>query len=79
MLRIVIWKQWKTKKKRRWGLLKLNAPRGLAEKHSGWGNHYQFVARYSVLKDVVSKEVLARKGLVSILDYYEKRHSLKYV
>ncbi len=78
MIRIVIWKQWKKVSKRYWGLRKLGVPDWLARKHSQWGDHYQFVAQKSSLKSAVSKEILIRKGLVSCLDYYIKRHSLKF-
>ena len=78
MIRIIIWKQWKVPQKRRWGLLKLEVPEWLANKVSLWGNHYQFVAQNSVLKKAVSKQILARRGLVSCLDYYNERHSLKF-
>ena len=74
-LRVIIWKQWKTKTKRRWGLLKLGVPRWLADKVSGWGAHYQLVAHKSVLKRAISKPVLTKRGLVSCLDYYMERHA----
>ena len=77
MIRIVIWKQWKVPKKRRWGLLKLGVPEWIANKESQWGDHYQFVAQKSVLKSAVSKQILTKRGLVSCLDYYNVRHSLK--
>lgn len=73
-LRVIIWKQWKTKAKRRWGLLKLGVPRWLANKVSGWGNHYQLVACKSVLNRAISKPVLTKRGLVSCLDSYMERH-----
>lgn len=76
-IRVVIWKQWKKKSKRLWGLLKLGVPKWIANKVSGWGDHYQFVAQKSVLKRAISKPVLAKRGLVSCLDYYLKRHVLK--
>lgn len=76
-LRVIIWKQWKKKSKRLWGLLKLGVPKWIADKVSGWGDHYQLVAQKSVLKRAVSKEVLAKRGLVSCLDYYLERHALK--
>ncbi len=50
MIRVIIWKQWKTGKKRLWGLLKLGVPKWIAHKVSNWGDHYQFVATKSVLK-----------------------------
>lgn len=73
-LRVIIWKQWKTKAKRRWGLLKLGVPRWIADKVSGWGNHYQLVAHKSILKRAISKPVLTKRGLVSCLDYYMERY-----
>ena len=73
-LREIIWKQWKTKAKRRLGLLKLGVPRWLADKVSGWGNHYQLVTCQSVLNQAISKPILTKRGLVSCLDYYMERH-----
>ncbi len=76
-IRVIIWKQWKKKSRRLWGLLKLGVPRWIADKISGWGDHYQLVAQKSVLKRAISKPVLTKRGLVSCLDYYLKRHALK--
>lgn len=76
-IRVIIWKQWKKKSRRLWGLLKLGVPRWIADKVSGWGDHYQLVAQKSVLKRAISKPVLTKRGLVSCLDYYLKRHALK--
>ena len=76
-LRVIIWKQWKKKSRRLWGLLKLGVPKWIADKVSGWGDHYQFIALKSVLKQAVSKPVLAGQGLVSCLDYYLEKHELK--
>lgn len=68
-MRIVIWKQWKTSAKRMWGLRKLGAPMWMARKSVGFGDHYQAVARTTGLH-LISKEILARRGLLSCLDYY---------
>jgi len=68
-MRIVIWKQWKTKQKRLWGLMKLGVPKWLAIKSVGFHDHYQAVAKTGGLRRI-SKEILARRGLVSCLDYY---------
>ncbi|HHV3301685.1 TPA: group II intron reverse transcriptase/maturase [Streptococcus agalactiae] len=76
-IRVIIWKQWKKKAKRLWGLLKLGVARWIADKVSGWGDHYQLVAQKSVLKRAISKPALAKLGLVSCLDYYLERHALK--
>lgn len=76
-IRVIVWKQWKKKSKRLWGLLKLGVPKWIADRVSGWGDHYQFVATKSVLNRAISKQVLFRRGLVSCLDYYLESHALK--
>ena len=68
-MRIVIWKQWKTGKKRVWGLRKLGAPEWMARQSVGFGNHYQAVSKTAGLH-LINKEVLARRGLLSCLEYY---------
>ena len=68
-MRIVIWKQWKTREKRHWGLRKLGAPEWMAKQSVGFANHYQAVAKTTGLHKI-SKEILAKRGLVSCLDYY---------
>lgn len=77
MLRKVIWKQWKTSQKRAWGLRKLGIGNDLAKLTSYCGPRYEWVARRTCLVRAISKDVLSRKGLVSCLDYYLIRHSLK--
>jgi hypothetical protein len=68
-MRIVIWKQWKTSKKRYWGLRKLGVPEWMAKQSVGFGNHYQAVAKTTGLHKI-SKEILTKRGLLSCLDYY---------
>ena len=68
-MRIVIWKQWKTREKRLWGLRKLGAPEWMARQSAGFGDHYQAVAKTTGLH-LISKEILAKRGLLSCLDYY---------
>lgn len=68
-MRIVIWKQWKKRSKRMWDLRKLGAPERMARQSAGFGNHYQAVAKTTGLH-LISKEILARRGLLSCLDYY---------
>ena len=77
MLRKVIWKQWKTSRMRAWGLRKLGIGNDLAQLTSYCGARYEWVARRTCLVRAISKDVLSRKGLVSCLDYYLIRHSLK--
>ena len=76
-LRVIIWKQWKVPKKRQWGLQKLGIGKDDARRIAYWGDRYQMVALRSCLSRAVSKEVLAKVGLVSCLDYYNERHALK--
>jgi len=68
-MRIVIWKQWKTSRKRMWGLRKLGAPECMARQSVGFADHYQAVAKTTGLH-LISKQILAKRGLVSCLDYY---------
>lgn len=77
MLRKVIWKQWKTPRKRAWGLRKLGINNDLAKLTSYCGDRYEWVVRKTCVARAISKEILARRGLVSCLDYYMIRHSLK--
>ena len=72
MIRVIIWKQWKNAKKREWGLIKLGVEKWIAHKVANWGNHYQLVATKSVVTRAISKEILTKRGLISILDYYQK-------
>lgn len=77
MLRKVIWKQWKTPKKRAWGLRKLGIDNDLAKLTSHCGNRYEWVVKRTCVVRAISKEILTRRGLVSCLDYYVQRHVLK--
>lgn len=79
MLRVVVWKQWKVPSKRCKGLMMLGIEENLARQTSYIGDRYQFVALKTCLSGAISKNVLKRKGLVSILDYYlEKRPCLTF-
>ena len=68
-MRVIIWKQWKTSKKRFWGLRKLGVPEWMAKQSVGFENHYQAVAKTVGLRKI-SKEILAKRGLLSCVDYY---------
>ncbi len=68
-MRIVIWKQWKTSQKRMWGLRKLGAPEWMARQSVGFNDHYQAVSKTTGLH-LINKQILAKRGLVSCLDYY---------
>ena len=79
MVRIVIWKQWKVPSKRAWGLRKLGVSNDLARLTSYCGNRYYWVVTKTCVVRAISKKVLLRRGLVSCLDYYLHRHSLKSI
>ena len=68
-MRIVVWKQWKTSRKRYWGLRKLGVPEWMAKQAVGFADHYQAVAKTTGLHKI-SKEILAKRGLVSCVEYY---------
>ena len=76
-LRVIIWKQWKVPKKRQWGLQKLGVNKDLARLTSYCGDRYQWVVTKTCVVRAISKEVLAKAGLISCLDYYNERHALK--
>ena len=77
MLCKVIWKQWETPRKRAWGLRKLGICNDVAKLTSYSGDRYEWVVRRTCVVRAISKDVLARRGLVSCLDYYAISHSLK--
>jgi hypothetical protein len=68
-MRIIIWKQWKSSQKRYWGLRKLGIPEWMAEQSVGFADHYQAAARTTGLSKI-TKEIFARRGSVSCVDYY---------
>ena len=68
-MRIVIWKQWKTSKKRMWGLRKLGVPEWMARQSVEFADHYQAAVKTTGLRRI-TKEILAKRGLISCLDYY---------
>ena len=76
MMRIIIWKQWKVFGKRVWGLKKLGLEEWRACEVAMIGDRYQLFGRMAQSKKI-SKEILTRRGLVSIEDYYLQRHALK--
>lgn len=69
-MRIVIWKQWKTREKRLWGLRKLKVGEEYAIQSVGCADHYQVVAKTYGLRFGITKEILTKRGLLSCLDYY---------
>jgi group II intron reverse transcriptase/maturase len=78
-LRMIIWKQWKVPAKRQWGLQKLGIGKDLARVTAYCGNRYYWVVTKTCVVRAISKEKLARAGLVSLSDYYAERHMLKLI
>ncbi len=78
-LRMIIWKQWKVPTKRQWGLQKLGIGKDLARVTAYCGNRYYWVVTKTCVVRAISKEKLARAGLVSLSDYYAERHMLKLI
>ena len=70
----IIWKQWKTRAKRVWGLRKLGIERKQAILMAGMGNRYMVVAHNPTLKQAITKEKLTKRGLISLSDYYAGVH-----
>jgi hypothetical protein len=68
-MRIVIWKQWKTSQRRYWGLRKLGVPEWMAKQSVGFADHYQAASKTTGLRKI-SKEILAKRGLISCVEYY---------
>lgn len=77
-LRMIIWKMWKVPSKRQWGLQKLGVNKNLARLTSYCVNRYYFVATKTCVTRVISKDLLNQRGLISLLDYYEHRRSVRF-
>ena len=67
---VVIWKQWKTRAQRVWGLRKLGIDLLHAIFAARMGDRYMVVAHNPTVKKAISKEKLTKRGLVSLSDYY---------
>ena len=73
-IRMCIWKQWKTIQKRRRALMKLGAPRWLAEGLSNSRKGCMAIAKGG-LGSIISEKILKLKGLLSLTDHYQEVHS----
>ncbi|MCI7334467.1 MAG: hypothetical protein MSH34_06020 [Oscillospiraceae bacterium] len=71
---IIIWKQWKTRAKRVWGLRKLGIKMKQAILMARMGDRYMVVAHNPTIKQAITKEKLTKRGLISLSDYYAKVH-----
>ena len=76
-LRVIIWKQWKVPSKRQWGSTKTWDRKRPSKTDIVSRKSYQWIATKTCVVRAISKRILAKKGLVSCLDYYILRHNLK--
>lgn len=72
-LRIICWKMRKVASKRQWALMKMGIIKDLARVTAYCGNRYYFVATKTCLLRAITKERLARTGLIDPYDYYISR------
>ena len=70
----IIWKQWKVRAKRVWGLRKLGIELKQAILMARMGDRYMVVAHNPTIKQAFTKEKLTKRGLVSLSEYYDKVH-----
>ena len=73
--RMYIWKQWKKPGMRVGALLKLGVPLSRAYAAARTRNAYWRATAIPCVQEGLSKQMLARAGLVSLLDLYEHLHS----
>lgn len=71
-LRMCIWKFWKTPRNRAKNLIKLGVEKSKAYKIAYNGDRYARLAHNSWVLKAINNERLAKFGLVSMLDYYNK-------
>ncbi len=72
-IRMCIWKQWKTPQNRAKNLMKLGVSKRFAWSTAYYGAHIARVCQGGSMNMAVTKERLARFGLVSMSDYYTER------
>lgn len=68
-IRSIIWKQWKSIKKKEWGLIKLGCPKDKAHSYACARQGYVRCSR-TFLNRYIKNEHLKRKGLQAIEDYF---------
>ena len=73
-IRAVIWKQWKISKKRQEGLEKLGLRQDIAHNLANTRKGYQLVCKTDWMKFAINIERLRKRGLVFLLDQYQKVH-----
>lgn len=73
-LRVIIWKQWKIPKRRIKALIQLGVEAQLAKTISYTRKGYQLICKTDWLKFAINNERLRKRGLVFLLDQYNKVH-----
>ena len=70
-LRMCIWKQWKKPRTRYKSLMKIGITKGKAWEWANSRKGYGRVAGSVIMQRAVTNDILKRKGLVSLIDYYK--------
>lgn len=73
-IRTVIWKQWKIPNKRQEGLVRLGVNQDIAHNLANTRKGYQLVCKTDWMKFAINIERLRKRGLVFLLDQYQKVH-----
>lgn len=73
-IRAIIWKQWKTGKKKCESLIQLGIDKELARNIANTRKGYQLICKSDWLKFAINIERLRKRGLVFLLDQYQKVH-----
>ena len=73
-IRVIIWKQWKKIAKREKALIQLGVERELAHNIACSRKGYQLICKTNWLKFAINVERLRKRGLIFLLDQYEKVH-----
>lgn len=74
-IRVIIWKQWKKTTKREKSLIKLGIERELAHNIACSRKGYQLICKTDWLKFAINIERLRKRGLIFLLDQYNKVHA----
>ena len=73
-IRVIIWKQWKKITKREKSLIQLGIERELAHNIACSRKGYQLICKTDWLKFAINIERLRKRGLIFLLDQYNKVH-----
>ena len=73
-IRAIIWKQWKTGRKKCESLIQLGIDKELAHNIANTRKGYQLICKSDWLKFAINIERLRKRGLVFLLDQYQKVH-----